>query len=76
MPDGIRKVDYFKIMVPNKRGEPAKTIFMDDLITYQGALKVRWTSFRKYRLPLSRFGHFPHLPQNEFALQCAQVCDE
>jgi hypothetical protein len=26
MPDGIRKVDYFKIMVPNKRGEPAKIL--------------------------------------------------
>ncbi|OGC94932.1 MAG: hypothetical protein A2142_05435 [candidate division Zixibacteria bacterium RBG_16_48_11] len=26
MPDSIRKVDYFKIMVPNKRGEAAKIL--------------------------------------------------
>lgn len=26
MPDTIRKVDYFKIMVPNKRGEAAKIL--------------------------------------------------
>lgn len=26
MPDSIRKVDYFKIMVPNKRGEAARIL--------------------------------------------------
>ncbi len=26
MPDSIRKVEYFKIMIPNKRGEAAKIL--------------------------------------------------